>query len=113
MNPWRRWFFCVVLLTVMPLQAALPPRLVGHWLGAYRGETIELHLHADGSGSYRGQPIKWQVTYGQLRFERDGVEEVFAMKADAETLIMAGGEMATLLVLVRISEPPAEEVAAP
>jgi hypothetical protein len=49
------------------------------------------------------------VRYGQLHIDRDGVVEIFAMKADAETLVMAGGEMATLLVLVRVSEPPPPE----
>ncbi|TDU28978.1 hypothetical protein DFR24_3360 [Panacagrimonas perspica] len=109
-NAWRR-IGIILLLMTMPLQAAIIPRLVGHWIGAYRGQPIDLQLNGDGTGSYQNQPIKWQVQYGQLRIDRDGEVEVFAMKADAETLVMAGGEMATLLVLVRVSEPPEPEVA--
>lgn len=105
MNVCRR-LLLLCLLASLPLQAALPPRLVGHWQGAWRGEPIHLHLHADGSGRYQGEPIKWQVTYGQLRIERGDISEIFAMKADAETLMIAGGENATLLVLVRIPEAP-------
>jgi hypothetical protein len=101
----------VLLLMTLPLQAAIIPRLVGHWIGAYRGQPIDLQLNGDGTGSYQNQPIKWQVRYGQLHIDREGEVEVFAMKADAETLVMAGGEMATLLVLVRVSEPPGPEVA--
>lgn len=108
MNTWRRCG-AALLLTIAPViaaQAALFPRLIGHWLGAYRGQPIDLQFHADGTGTYQGQAMKWDVRYGQLHIDRDGEVEVFAMKADAETLVMAGGEMATLLVLVRISDPP-------
>ena len=94
----------------MPLvQAAIIPRLVGHWVGAYRGQSIDLQLRADGTGSHQDRPIKWQVRYGQLHIDRDGEVEVFAMKVDSETLVMAGGEMATLIVLVRVSEPLSPE----
>lgn len=105
-----RRLIVILLLAAAPLvHAAILPRLVGHWLGSYRGQPIDLQLHADGSGSYQGQPIKWDFRYGQLHIDREGVVEIFAMKADAETLVMAGGEMATLLVLVRVSEPEEEE----
>ncbi|MGH8517340.1 MAG: hypothetical protein ACREUE_07755 [Panacagrimonas sp.] len=109
MNVWRH-LIGVLLLAAAPLvQAAIIPRLVGHWLGAYRGQSIDLQLNADGTGIYQDQPIKWQVHYGQLHIERNGEVEIFAMKVDSETLVMAGGEMATLLVLVRVSEPLAPE----
>lgn len=107
MKAWQR-LCAVLLLAALPLQAAIIPRLVGHWLGSYRGQPIELQMHADGTGLYQGQPMKWQVRYGQLHIDRDGEVEIFAMKVDKETLVMAGGAMATLLVLVRISEPVAE-----
>ena len=115
MNAWRR-LMGVVLLIAAPLaaQAALFPRLVGHWIGAYRGQPIDLQFHADGTGIYQGQTMKWDVRYGQLHIDRDGLVETFAMKADAETLVMAGGEMATLLVLVRVTDAdePAADAAA-
>jgi hypothetical protein len=101
----------VLLLTAVPIalvHAALFPRLIGHWIGAYRGQRIDLQFQADGTGSYQGQPMRWDVRYGQLHIDRDGLVETFAMKADAETLVMAGGEMATLLVLVRVTEPGEE-----
>ncbi|MCC2655256.1 MAG: hypothetical protein K0Q76_364 [Panacagrimonas sp.] len=105
MNAWRR-LLGVLLLIAVPLavHAALFPRLVGHWIGAYRGQPIDIQFHADGTGSYQGQAMKWDVRYGQLHLDRDGVVETFAMKADDETLVMAGGEMATLLVLVRVTD---------
>lgn len=105
MKTWRRWLLSL-LLTATPLfaHAALFPGLVGHWIGSNRGQPIELHFHADGTGSYQGEPIKWDVRYGQLHIDREAGVEVFAMKADAETLVMAGGEMATLLVFVRVSD---------
>ena len=105
MKTWCRWLVSLLLIAGPQLApAALFPGLVGHWIGSNRGERIELHFHADGTGSYQGEPIKWDVRYGQLHLDRDGVAEVFAMKADAETLVMAGGEMATLLVFVRVSD---------
>lgn len=112
MKPWPR-LLVTLLLTAAPVlvQAALFPRLVGHWMGSHRGQPIELHFHADGTGSYQGEPFKWDVRYGQLHLDRGGVVETFAMKADAETLVMAGGEMATLLVFVRVSEPQDEPAA--
>lgn len=102
----------ILLLAAAPLalHAALIPRLVGHWIGAYRGQPIDIRFNADGTGTYQGQAIKWDVRYGQLHLDREGVVETFAMKADAETLVMAGGEMATLLVLVRVTDEDAEEV---
>lgn len=109
MNAWRRLVVVLLLAAAMPLQAVLIPRLVGHWLGSRRGQPIELVMNADGTGSYLGQPMTWQFRYGQLHIDRGGEDEVFAMKVDDETLVMAGGEMATLLVLVRVSEPPAPE----
>ena len=109
MNAPRRLLLLLLLVVAMPLQAVQPPRLVGHWIGAYRGTQIDLQMNADGTGSYMGQSMKWDVRYGQLHMDRDGLAEIFAMKADAETLIMAGGEMATLLVLVRVTEPVEEE----
>ena len=109
MNAWRH-LVGALLLAAMPLvQAAIIPRLVGHWVGAYRGQSIDLQLRADGTGSHQDRPIKWQVRYGQLHIDRDGEVEVFAMKVDSETLVMAGGEMATLIVLVRVSEPLSPE----
>ena len=108
MKVWRR-FILILLLTTTPLHAALPPRVVGHWLGSYRGQAIEFQMNADGTGSYQGQPMKWQVRYGQLHIDREGDVEVYAMKVDNETLVIAGGHMATLLMLVRVSEPPAPE----
>jgi len=110
-NAWRRIGVVLLLSVAMPLHAAIVPRLVGHWIGAYRGQPIDLQLNADGTGSYQGQSMKWDVRYGQLHIDRDGEVEMFAMKADAETLVMAGGEMATLLMLVRVTEPPEPEVA--
>jgi hypothetical protein len=106
-NAWRR-ALAVLLLTAAPIavvHAVLFPRLFGHWIGAYRGQRIDLQFHADGTGSYQGQPMKWDFRYGQLHIDRDGLVETFAMKTDDETLTMAGGEMATLLVLVRVTEP--------
>lgn len=108
MNALRR-IVMVLLLAAMPLQAAIIPRLVGHWIGAYRGQPIDLQMNADGTGSYQGQPIKWDARYGQLHLDREGEVEVFAMKVDSETLVMAGGEMATLIVLVRVTDPPAPD----
>ena len=107
MTAWRRLLLLLLLSAAPLVHAAIIPRLVGHWIGSYRGQPIDLQFHADGTGSYQGQPIKWDVRYGQLHIDRDGLVETFAMKADAETLVMAGGEMATLLVLVRVSDPPA------
>lgn len=107
-----RLLAAMLLATALPLQAALVPRLVGHWLGAYRGQPIELILNADGSGRYRERDIRWNVQYGQLHLDHEGEVEIFAMKADSETLVMAGGEMATLLVLVRVSEPLPENTEA-
>ena len=104
-SPWRRLLLSLLLTTTPFVHAALFPGLVGHWIGAYRGQPIHLRFHADGTGIYQGQAMKWDVRYGQLHIDRDGEVETFAMKADAETLVMAGGEMATLLVLVRVSEP--------
>lgn len=112
MNAWRG-LSLLLLLTVSTLHAAWPPRVVGHWLGSYRGEPIEFHMHADGTGTYQGQPMKWDVRYGQLHIDHGGEVEMYAMKADSETLVIAGGARSTLLVLVRISEPPAEEGVAP
>lgn len=97
----------ILLLAAAPLLAAhavIFPRLIGHWIGAYRGQQIDLQFHADGTGSYQGQPMKWDFRFGQLHVDREGVVETFAMKVDAETLVMAGGEMATLLVLVRVTD---------
>ncbi len=111
MTFWRR-LAVGFLLASMPVHAAIVPRLIGHWLGAYRGQPIDLQMNADGTGSYQNQPMKWQVRYGQLHIDREGEVEVFAMKADAETLVMAGGAMATLLVLVRVSEPLSPEAEA-
>ena len=106
MSTWyRRVIVLVSLLVATPLHAALFPRMIGHWLGAYRGQPIEFHMHADGSGSYQGQPMTWDVRYGQLHVDREGQIDVYAMKVDSETLVIAGGEMSTLLVLVRVSEP--------
>jgi hypothetical protein len=110
MNRWR-CALAVLLLTALPLHAALPPRMVGHWIGAYRGQPIEYHLYADGTGTYQGQPMKWDVRYGQLHIDREGEVEMFAMKVDQETLVIAGGAMATLLVLVRVTEPVEEPTA--
>lgn len=112
MNAARCLMWMLLLVMAMPLQAVQPPRLVGHWIGAYRGTQIDLQMNADGTGSYMGQAMKWDVRYGQMHMDRDGLVETFAMKADAETLIMAGGEMATLLVLVRVTEPEQEEAQA-
>ena len=97
----------VLLLAAAPIFAAhavIFPRLIGHWIGAYRGQQIDLQFHADGTGIYQGQPMKWDFRFGQLHVDRDGLVETFAMKVDAETLVMAGGEMATLLVLVRVTD---------
>lgn len=108
MKAWPRLLVSLLLTAPMFAHAALFPGLVGHWIGSNRGQPIELHFHADGTGRYQGEPIKWDVRYGQLHLDREGVVEVFAMKADAETLVMAGGEMATLLVFVRVSDTEAE-----
>ncbi|GAC1632867.1 MAG: hypothetical protein NVS9B10_27760 [Nevskia sp.] len=109
MNAWRPLITMLFLSATLPLHAALLPRMVGHWLGAYHGQPIDLQMNADGSGSYQGQPMTWDVKYGQLHIEREGASEVYAMKADSETLIIAGGEMAALLTLVRIHEPDGPE----
>lgn len=107
----KRWqgLIAILLLMALPLQAALPPRMVGHWIGSYRGQPIEFQMHADGTGTYQGQPMKWDVRYGQLHIDREGESEMYAMKVDSETLVIAGGPMSTLLVLVRVTEPPVIE----
>lgn len=81
----------------------LPP-FVGHWLGAYHGQPIDLQLAADGSGRYQDQPVQWRFRYGQLQLDRNGDVEVYTMKADHETLMLAGGPEATLLMLHRLSD---------
>jgi hypothetical protein len=110
MTAWRTAMLAL-LLAALPAQAALLPRLVGHWLGSYRGEPIELRMNADGSGSYQGEAIRWDVRYGQLHIDRAELSEIYAMKVDAETLIIAGGERATLLVLVRVPDEDAADSA--
>lgn len=102
-----RWIFCSVIACLVlgspaTLADSLPP-FVGHWIGAYRGQPIELLLEADGTGRYQDQSLKWQFRYGQLRLDRDGEIDVYAMKADQETLMIAGGPLATLLMLHRVS----------
>lgn len=103
---------CVILLALAwwsgVVQAARPVQLVGHWLGAYRGQAIDLRFSPDGSGSWQHRPMKWDVRYGQLHIEHADSSEIFAMKADAETLVIAGGDMATLLVLVRAPDDDEE-----
>ncbi len=107
MNTWQRCAATLALFAALPLQATQFPRLVGHWLGSLHGQPVDFQMNADGTGTYQGQPMTWDVKYGQLRIERDGASDVYAMKADSETLFIAGGEMAVLMTLVRIHETDA------
>lgn len=103
----------VLLFAALPVRAWNDPRLVGDWHGAYKGQPLELQMNADGSGRYQGQPMTWQVRYGQLQVKQDGEVAVYAMKVDGDTLVVAGGELASLLVLIRVAEPAAEACSAP
>lgn len=91
--------------------AASPAQVAGNWTGTVQGQTVQLILRADGSGSLNGQRGSWTVQGsqvvldGELQGRFDGQRLTFYVDGAAVVLQRSGGASAQPAMLQRAAYP--------
>lgn len=95
---------------------ACAAELAGIWRGNVNGEAATLELRKDGSGSFNGAALNWQVQLGMLFLESEGEVQAYSFSQDGNRMTVAGGDLAGPVTLERggkAAAAPAPAAAAP
>lgn len=79
--------------------------LTGDWHGVNEGAPVALTLKADGRGTLDGAPLNWQLMGNLLFVEQQGEVTGYQVQLRGNTLQVAGGGLAGVLVLNRGKAP--------
>lgn len=79
--------------------------LTGTWRGSVDGEAAVLELRKDGSGSFNGAALDWQVQLGMLFLESEGEVQAYSFSIDGNRMTVAGGDLAGPVTLERGGKP--------
>ncbi|HEY1077637.1 MAG TPA: hypothetical protein VGE51_13180 [Fontimonas sp.] len=90
----------LLVSSLAPTQATAGD-LTGTWRGSLGGEAATLELRKDGSGSFNGNALNWQVQLGMLFLESDGEVQAYSFSQDGNRLTVAGGDLAGPVTLER------------
>lgn len=82
---------CPALLLCASMALAAPA-VTGTWNAQVEGRNVELQLRGDGTGSYDGAALTWQMMAGMLLVESGGEVASYAVSVQGERMTVSGGD---------------------
>lgn len=105
--------FVVLALLLCMVGWADAADLSGTWRGSMNGQPAELVLRADGSGSFNGQGLSWQVFASSLLLEQGGEVMAYSYSQQGNRMTVSGGDLGAPVQLERGGKAGGKAAAAP
>lgn len=90
----------MALLSTQATAQGINP-LTGVWSNAQFGELLVLQLNANGTGTFDGVPLQYEITAPRLTIRLKGHETVYTYSYNNDQLMISGGDLESPLTFIR------------